>query len=434
MNKWINPLAPVERVKSDLIKYIETAFDINDQSFRDERRQLMEEPGVLCTEPILELVRPYREDQSLMTLNESDLPGMSKAGIDRFKSLATCAGGLTKQDWKLYTHQTDMLRDALSGKPCVITSGTGSGKTEAFLLPILAQICEESTQWAPIPPGGTGPGRWWEASGKKKHAPYIRGKHTRAVRGESRTPAVRALIVYPMNALVEDQLTRLRSALDGEDARRVLDDDEHFGGNRIHFGRFTGKTPVPGHPYKMDGTQNQSKIDQLEDALEEIARNSDEIDKELDDARAADDKARISLAEDNRLFFPRVDSDSAEMLDRWSMHQAPPDILITNFSMLQIMLMRHLHPKERNQGQKLFEKDLADEMILETTKAWLEEDEGHIFHLVIDELHLNRGSAGTEGAYIIRLLLDRLGLHPDHKQLRILASSASLVPEDPKSH
>jgi len=432
MNEWIDPLAPVDRVKSDLIKYIETAFDINDQSFRDERRQLLEQPDVLCTEPIFELVRPYREDRSLMALDGSDLPGMSKRGIDRFRSLTTCDGGLSKQDWKLYSHQTAMLRDALSGKPCVITSGTGSGKTEAFLLPILAQICEESTQWAPIPKGGQNPGRWWEASGKKTHAPWIRGKHTRACRGESRTPAVRALIVYPMNALVEDQLTRLRSALDGEGARRML--DAHFGGNRIHFGRFTGKTPVAGHPYKTDGTQNQSKIAQLKDALEEIARSSDEIDQELADARAANDEARIRLAESNRLFFPRVAPDSAEMLERWSMHQAPPDILITNFSMLQIMLMRHLHPQSRIQGQRLFDKDLADEMILDATKAWLDEDEGHIFHLVIDELHLSRGSAGTEGAYIIRLLLDRLGLHPDHKQLRILASSASLEPHDPKSH
>ena len=46
--------------------------------------------------------------------------------------------------------------------------------------------------------------------------------------------------------------------------------------------------------------------------------------------------------------------------------------------------------------------------------------------MIIDELHLNRGTAGTETAYLIRLLLNRLGLTPDSPQLRILSSSASL--------
>ena len=48
------------------------------------------------------------------------------------------------------------------------------------------------------------------------------------------------------------------------------------------------------------------------------------------------------------------------------------------------------------------------------------------FHLVVDELHTYRGTPGTEVAYLLRVLLDRLGLHPNHPQLRIIASSASL--------
>jgi hypothetical protein len=109
------------------------------------------------------------------------------------------------------------------------------------------------------------------------------------------------------------------------------------------------------------------------------------------------------------------------------MQDNPPDILITNFSMLSIMLMRE-----------------CDENIFSKTRAWLagedlqgEERESakksRIFHLVVDELHLYRGTSGTEVAYLLRLLLLRLGLHPNHPQLRILASSASLEPEDPKS-
>ena len=74
----------------------------------------------------------------------------------------------------------------------------------------------------------------------------------------------------------------------------------------------------------------------------------------------------------------------------------------------------------------------ADQGIFEATKRWLAEPDS-IFHLVLDELHVYRGTAGTEVAYLLRLLLDRLGLHPSHPKLRILASSASLEPTDPTS-
>jgi len=125
-------------------------------------------------------------------------------------------------------------------------------------------------------------------------------------------------------------------------------------------------------------------------------------------------------------FFPQLDG--AEMRCRWDMQNSPPDILITNFSMLSIMMMRE-----------------ADQGILEKTRAWLAcedmlehqretEKRNRIFHLIVDELHLYRGTAGAEVAYLLRLVLLRLGLYPDHPQLRILGSSASLEANDPESH
>ncbi len=95
--------------------------------------------------------------------------------------------------------------------------------------------------------------------------------------------------------------------------------------------------------------------------------------------------------------------------------------------MLSIMLMRDI-----------------DGPIFEKTRQWLacedlpegQRDQGkanRIFHLVIDELHLYRGTQGTEIAYLLKLFIKRLGLHPGHPQLRILASSASLEPSDEKS-
>ena len=63
---------------------------------------------------------------------------------------------------------------------------------------------------------------------------------------------------------------------------------------------------------------------------------------------------------------------------------------------------------------------------------WLEKD-GSVFHLIIDELHLYRGTAGTEVAYLLKLLLLRLGLSPASPKLRILGSSASLEQDDSQS-
>ncbi|MBQ7237320.1 MAG: hypothetical protein IJS20_00865 [Bacteroidales bacterium] len=64
--------------------------------------------------------------------------------------------------------------------------------------------------------------------------------------------------------------------------------------------------------------------------------------------------------------------------------------------------------------------------IFEQTRKWLQEDSNNVFHLVIDELHTYRGTSGTEVAYLLRILLDRLGLSPDSPQVQFLATSASL--------
>jgi hypothetical protein len=102
--------------------------------------------------------------------------------------------------------------------------------------------------------------------------------------------------------------------------------------------------------------------------------------------------------------------DGGEMWSRWDMQDHAPDVLITNYSMLNIMLMRSVEAS-----------------IFDQTKQWLLQDRSHIFHLVVDELHTYRGTPGTEVAYLIRVLLDRIGLPPDSDQLRIIASSASVA-------
>ena len=136
-----------------------------------------------------------------------------------------------------------------------VTAGTGSGKTEAFLLPIIASLLQESQRWTDGSPAGP---TWWKTEGTKWTP------QRSAERG--RLPGIRSLILYPMNTLVEDQLVRLRRALDGEAATTWL--DVHRGGHRFYFGRYTGKTPVSGDP------QNKGAVRRLRRYLTEITRRS----------------------------------------------------------------------------------------------------------------------------------------------------------------
>jgi DEAD/DEAH box helicase domain-containing protein len=128
----------------------------------------------------------------------------------------------------------------------------------------------------------------------------------------------------------------------------------------------------------------------------------------------ADESAAVRAAHQHdpmvRYYFP--DIDGGEMWSRWDMQETPPDILITNYSMLNIMLMRSV-----------------EENLFFTTRDWLRESTDNRFFLVIDELHAYRGTPGTEVAYILRLLLHRLGLPPESDQLVILATSASVTPQ-----
>ena len=178
-------------------------------------------------------------------------------------------------------------------------------------------------------------------------------------------------------------MARLRQALDSDTIRAWLSANRP--GNRFWFGRYIGPTPISGLP-TADGAETNLR-------------------KEL--RRLADTANAVRGRVDAERFFPRLNG--GEMWSRWDMQEAPPDVLVTNYSMLNIMLMRDIEAS-----------------IFDLTRAWLDADASHIFHLVVDELHAYRGTPGTEVAYILRVLLDRLGLHPDHPQLRIIASSASL--------
>lgn len=351
-----NPISLGEKLSDLYLKYIDSAIPLRDATLHQERGELLRTAGRLHQLPRIEFLPRYRETADLQTICD-------ELGLERdLADLAAC--GLFPAGRRLYEHQRQSLDVVVNNKRnMVVTTGTGSGKTECFLLPLLQSLVAESKRWT----------------------------------SKDRPRALRSLILYPLNALAEDQMVRLRTALDSprSEQQSNISAREWFEANRpdrFYFGRYTGRTPVPGV---------WSKAKEKDLAAEE---------------RTLRRQARL-VANDFRLRFqfPSLDADSGEQWHRWSMQATPPDILITNYSMLNIMLMRSIEAP-----------------IFESTRDWLRQDSRNTFHLIVDELHSYRGTGGTEIALLIRLLLDRLGLTPDSPQIRFVASSASIT-EDAKS-
>jgi DEAD/DEAH box helicase domain-containing protein len=347
-----NPFEVWKELKETYLKYIDTGLPIRYKKVEEERRQLLLEADAICKSPIIELVPRYEE---FCTLKEA----CNKLELDEsFAHFAKC--GLFPDrgtyESKIYHHQFKSLDAALSKqKNIIVTTGTGSGKTECFLFPLLYNIYKDKV---------------------------IKHENSKAIKG---------LILYPLNALAEDQMKRLRRSLSSIDAINYL--DQQVPGARITFGRYTGITPI-------SGRESDVKKGKLKNIKEEMIR----------DWRSAKAKADQTGNVDYLYDTPNMeDGCNAELWDRWTMQRTPPDILITNYSMLNIILMRK-----------------HEENIFNKTKEWLKANKENKFHLVVDELHSYRGTSGTEVAYLIRLLLERLGLTPESPQVQFLCSSASM--------
>lgn len=329
------------------LKYIDTGLPLSYQKLQEERLALLKQEDAIAKLPIIEFTPRYEEYKTLKeTADELEL---GSEFVDFMSS-----GLFPYPNGKIYRHQYDALKEVVCyQRNIIITTGTGSGKTESFLFPLLYNL--------------------FKIRKKKKIK-----------------PAVRALVLYPLNALAEDQIRRLRKSLSSEQVIETLKGP--LGENNfITFGRYTGATPFSGSKEKRKTDLKKEEAD-LRASWDELKTSSctDENDKE-------------SLYDLPNMDYP------IEHWNRFSMQEAPPDILVTNYSMLNIMLMR----KE-------------EVPIFEETKAWLQEDSSYVFHIVIDELHSYRGTSGTEVAYLLKLLLLRLGLTPESSQVRYLATSASM--------
>ncbi|MGH8643221.1 MAG: DEAD/DEAH box helicase [Gammaproteobacteria bacterium] len=377
-----NPIAAFRNLRDTYIRYLDSPYDLRYPDLVQERQRLLDVDGRLYRAPLIEPVPAYQSSGQTFPEVANALLGAHWAPTDvgdlvDFVSLGLFPPALPNgRRRELYSHQREVFeRSVVAGNDVVVTTGTGSGKTECFLLPVAAALVRESRQWQAAGPRNP-QWDWWNHR-MPGHANRWLPRIPQRVH-DQRAPAVRALVLYPLNALVEDQLMRLRFAFDSSAARGWL--QAARAGNHLYFGRYTGRTPIAGRG-------NEAK---LRDELRQLHRESVAV-------------AGHAAAP----FFSSMDG--AEMWSRWDMQDHAPDILITNYSMLNIMLMRSIEAPLFGQ-----------------TRHWLESNPENVFHLVVDELHTYRGTPGTEVAYLVRVFLDRLGLSPDSPQLRIIASSASI--------
>jgi len=263
--------------------------------------------------PFLEATPPFETKSSLRDLRDEGIVSGEFAKITED----------IHYERPLYLHQDNALRKAEQGENIIVATGTGSGKTECYLLPILNALMKEAED------------------------------------GTLHQPGVRALLLFPMNALANDQLKRLRGDHSNPDDPTVglL---EHYPG--ITFGRYTGETP-----YKMTPEQRKDYFRKF--GMEPLPN---------------------------------------ELLAREEMQQSPPHILLTNYAMLEYLLLR---PDD----SEFF--DTPDK-----ARHWR--------FLVIDEAHTYKGANGTEISMLLRRLKERISHHTSGRQLQCFATSATLAGED----
>jgi hypothetical protein len=161
----LHPIRALDHVTEEYQDYLLTEFRAKDPDLRAALERELNTPLFLAQEPFYQAHRPFKEG-----LPWKDLPIDAK--------LAQVMAQRTRQD-RTYLHQSDAIAELLSPspRPVVVTTGTGSGKTEAFLLPVIQNAFEDSVRF------------------KKS--------------------GLTAILLYPMNALSNDQKLRIEEYLAG---------------------------------------------------------------------------------------------------------------------------------------------------------------------------------------------------------------------------
>lgn len=296
MNQEINPLDITKGLVDTFKRYLFSATPITDDEpeLREEFRRQLEEYK-FYSGPFIKYQPDYERSIHISELfsNNNDV------NVHPDLRGCYCKNDLSNPQYKLYTHQAESIRKAQQQENVLIATGTGSGKTECFLLPILDD----------------------------------------AIRYEG--PGVRSIIIYPMNALANDQLERLRAML------------APFKNNEVTFGRYTGETP----------------------------RNMSEFNE----------------------YYPDETPLECERVTREQIQEDPPKILITNFAMLEYLLIR---PRD----EQIFHHE-------------------SLRYVVLDEAHTYRGAQGIEVALLMRRLRHAIGA----ESIQFFLTSATFTSEGKNS-
>ncbi|MCK4258286.1 MAG: DEAD/DEAH box helicase [Halanaerobiales bacterium] len=352
-----------DALKTKLIDYIRAQYLGENKLLLDICNDTLNKKGVLFQEPYIEANPAYKVIDN--GIEKGDIPlHIKKILLDMSDNKL----GVFKHPFK---HQVDSLESFYKGKDLFITTGTGSGKTECFMWPMISNIVDEA----------------------------INRKGSWAQRG------LRVLMLYPMNALVSDQISRLRKMIGDVDGnfRKIFFKNVKDNNIRIpQFGMYTGRTPYPGE------IKLKENIGLANTLTKDILGNNDKVKAKLIEIGKYPAKYNLEEFIDNLRIGKHITHDyDAELLTRQEMQCLCPDILITNYSMLEYMLIR---PIEKS--------------IWEKTKKWLAKSEENKLLVVIDEAHMYRGSSGGEVALLIRRLLHKLNVNRD--KVRFILTSASV--------
>jgi ATP-dependent helicase YprA (DUF1998 family) len=295
MTDRFDPLETSALITTGYRRYLRSLLPVRDPRIAAALDYEITHSDLLTKGPLLEATPPYKHGATLDTLiGEGVLsPAFRKLG-----------GNALPLGRPLYEHQEQAIRKVAAGRNVVVATGTGSGKTESFLLPILDALSAEYAREGTLRPG------------------------------------VRALLLYPMNALANDQMKRLRQMLKAAP--------------HITFGRYVGDTKES----EYQAVETFGKLNPGEPILEN------------------------------------------ELLSRRAMRATPPHLLLTNYAMLEYLLLR---PADMD----LFEGEHA----------------GHWQFLVLDEAHVYDGARAAEVAMLLRRLRDRVACD---RPLRYIATSATV--------
>ncbi len=314
----MNPRSTADKIKADYRSYVSSILSVRDREISQLAKEEVKHTAFVKG-PFLETTLPFKDGKSLKELAETGVIS---------KEFSKMGKNVHYDDWKLRIHQERALEHIVKdNRNMVVSTGTGSGKTECYLYPIFNELMREKE----------------------------------AGRLDS---GVRALLIFPMNALANDQQKKLRKLLaDYPD---------------ITFGRYTGET------------KHAKLKEEPEDAEKRLHQEYDLQHQE-------------DLNESSRKSIPN------ELMCREYMVKNPPHILLTNYAMLEFMLLR---------------PDTAPFFDTSKAKNWK--------FIVIDEAHTYKGAIGTEIAFLLRRLKERIQ-HQRSEEFRCIATSATLGTEGGKA-